>query len=93
MPNDTGEVTGIVKNLSDATSPRSQNIEGGANNPPPLDPEDFNWRNNLLVTGEGKVRTGAAANWQKILRCHEDTRGAYAWNDVTQGVFVMRPLP
>lgn len=61
---------------------------------PPIDDDDLDdFRSHLLTNEHGILQKKSANNWQWMLRGHPDTRHMYAFNDVSQGVFVMRRPP
>ncbi len=74
-------------------TPRRNNVQSLRGDPlPPTDDLDA-YRENLLTNEEGKLKPKMASNFYWMLRGHPETRGLFAFNDVAQGVFLMRPPP
>lgn len=65
----------------------------GASLPPVEDDDLDDWRSNLLNNEHGILAKKLANNWQWMLRGHPETRHMFAFNDVAQGVFLMRRPP
>lgn len=54
----------------------------------------LHWQRKLIMKEDGsKIVPRLLSNFRVMLECHPDTRECFAWNDVTQGPFVMRALP
>jgi predicted P-loop ATPase len=84
-----------IKQLSSAPTNRQHrgNVTSlhGLEIPPTDDLDDY--RSNLLTNEEGKLKPKMASNFYWMLRGHPETRRLFAFNDVAQGVFLMRPPP
>lgn len=70
--------------------PQFENIISLHGEPIPAADPLGNWRQHLIMDGDGKIKPKLATNWKWMLRGHPEMRGVFAWNDVAQGVFVMR---
>ncbi len=74
-------------------TPRRDNVQSLRGDPLPPTHDLDAYRENLLTNEEGKLKPKMASNFYWMLRGHPETRGLFAFNDVAQGVFLMRPPP
>lgn len=74
-------------------TPQRDNVQSLHGAPLPLTDDLDAYRENLLTNEEGKLKPKMASNFYWMLRGHPDTRHLFAFNDVAQGVFLMRPPP
>lgn len=52
-----------------------------------------NWRANLLLNADGIIKPRLSQNFKWMLRCHSDTAGLFAWNEIAEAVFLHRAPP
>ncbi len=48
------------------------------------------WRNNLVLNEDGVAKPRLNQNFKWMLRCHPDTAGLFAWNEIAEAVFLTR---
>lgn len=65
----------------------------GASLPPVEDDDLDGWQARLLNNEHGVLQKKLANNWYWMLRGHPDVRHVFAFNDISQGVFLMRRPP